>query len=107
MAFARRPLERRRRGPDRWCGERRRRPLARLGQPLANAAIRQYPQLRGLDLIRRRRSDARHGTRGRTAMNLLTEVLFLPLVAFLIALFIPRSATGASRLWALISSVAI
>ena len=41
-------------------------------------------------------------------MNLLTLVLFLPLAAFLIALAIPRSSSAqASRLWALVSSLAI
>ena len=40
-------------------------------------------------------------------MNLLLAVLFLPLAAFLIALFIPRSTAGASRMWALISSAGI
>jgi NADH-quinone oxidoreductase subunit M len=39
-------------------------------------------------------------------MNLLTAVLFLPLAAFLIALFVPRSGS-APRMWALISSVGI
>jgi NADH-quinone oxidoreductase subunit M len=41
-------------------------------------------------------------------MNLLTAVLFAPLAAFFIALMIPRSASPtASRMWALVSSVAI
>jgi NADH-quinone oxidoreductase subunit M len=41
-------------------------------------------------------------------MNLLTAVLFLPLAAFLIALAIPRASSAqGSRMWALISSVAI
>src|SRR5690348_1187048 len=40
-------------------------------------------------------------------MNLLTAVLAAPLVAFLIALAIPRSSAQASRLWALLSSVVI
>jgi len=39
-------------------------------------------------------------------MNLLTTVLFLPLAAFAVALFIPRNGNG-SRMWALISSLAI
>jgi len=39
-------------------------------------------------------------------MNLLNTVLFLPLAGFLLALAIPRSASaGASRVWALISSL--
>ncbi|HEV3331805.1 MAG TPA: NADH-quinone oxidoreductase subunit M [Bryobacteraceae bacterium] len=40
-------------------------------------------------------------------MNLLSVVLFLPLVGFLIALFIPRSSPQASRTWALVISLAI
>jgi NADH-quinone oxidoreductase subunit M len=40
-------------------------------------------------------------------MNLLTALLAAPLVAFLIALCIPRSSATASRMWALISSLAI
>jgi len=40
-------------------------------------------------------------------VNLLTALLAAPLVAFLIALCIPRSSAQASRLWALISSLAI
>ena len=40
-------------------------------------------------------------------MNLLLLTLVLPLVAFLIALALPRSSRDASRMWALISSLAI
>jgi len=41
-------------------------------------------------------------------MNLLTAILFAPLVAFFVALTIPRSTSEqGSRMWALISSVAI
>jgi NADH-quinone oxidoreductase subunit M len=40
-------------------------------------------------------------------MNLLTALLAAPLVAFLVALCIPRSSAQASRMWALISSLAI
>jgi NADH-quinone oxidoreductase subunit M len=40
-------------------------------------------------------------------MNLLSVVLFLPLIAFLLALAIPRSSPQASRTWALISSLVI
>ena len=41
-------------------------------------------------------------------MNLLTAVLFAPLAAFFIALMIPRATSPtASRMWALVSSVAI
>jgi NADH-quinone oxidoreductase subunit M len=40
-------------------------------------------------------------------VNLLTAVLFMPLAAFLIALFIPRSSPQASRMWALIASLVI
>jgi NADH-quinone oxidoreductase subunit M len=40
-------------------------------------------------------------------MNLLTAVLFLPLAAFFVALFIPRSSAGGSRVWALVSSLGI
>jgi len=40
-------------------------------------------------------------------VNLLTAVLFLPLAAFVIALLIPRSSSGGSRMWALISSIVI
>jgi NADH-quinone oxidoreductase subunit M len=40
-------------------------------------------------------------------MNLLTALLAAPLVAFLIALCIPRSSAQGSRMWALISSLAI
>jgi NADH-quinone oxidoreductase subunit M len=39
-------------------------------------------------------------------LNLLTVVLFLPLVGFLAALFLPRSSTDASRRWALGVSLA-
>ncbi|MDR3701017.1 MAG: NADH-quinone oxidoreductase subunit M [Candidatus Sulfopaludibacter sp.] len=39
-------------------------------------------------------------------MNLLTVVLALPLASFLIALLLPRSSPQASRMWALVSSVA-
>ncbi len=39
-------------------------------------------------------------------MNLLTVVLALPLASFLIALLLPRSSPQASRLWALVSSLA-
>ena len=39
-------------------------------------------------------------------MNLLAAVLFLPLAAFAVALFIPRNGNG-SRMWAFISSLAI
>ncbi len=39
-------------------------------------------------------------------MNLLTVVLAMPLAAFLIALLLPRSSPQASRMWALLSSVA-
>ena len=39
-------------------------------------------------------------------MNLLTAVLFLPLAGFLIALCIPRSSPQASRVWALLLSLA-
>jgi len=39
-------------------------------------------------------------------MNLLEVVLFLPLAAFLIALLIPRSSPQASRVWAILASVA-
>ncbi len=38
-------------------------------------------------------------------MNLLVAVLFLPLLGFLIALAIPRSSAGGSRVWAMIVSV--
>jgi NADH-quinone oxidoreductase subunit M len=37
-------------------------------------------------------------------VNLLVSVLFLPLAAFLLALFIPRASNG-SRVWALIASL--
>jgi NADH-quinone oxidoreductase subunit M len=40
-------------------------------------------------------------------MNLLTALLAAPLVAFLVALCIPRSSAQASRMWALLSSLAI
>lgn len=40
-------------------------------------------------------------------MNLLLAVLLLPLVAFLVALVIPRSSPGGSRMWGLISSLAV
>ncbi len=40
-------------------------------------------------------------------MNLLTVLLFAPLVAFFVALLIPRSLERNSRSWALISSIAI
>jgi NADH-quinone oxidoreductase subunit M len=40
-------------------------------------------------------------------MNLLTALLFAPLAAFFVALFIPRSSSGGSRMWALVSSLAI
>jgi NADH-quinone oxidoreductase subunit M len=40
-------------------------------------------------------------------MNLLSVVLFLPLVGFLVALLIPRSSPQASRTWALVISLAI
>jgi len=41
-------------------------------------------------------------------MNLLTLVLALPLIAFFVALAIPRASSGqGSRLWALVSSIAI
>jgi NADH-quinone oxidoreductase subunit M len=39
-------------------------------------------------------------------MNLLEVVLFLPLAAFLAALLIPRSSPQASRVWALLASLA-
>jgi len=39
-------------------------------------------------------------------MNLLTAVLFLPLAAFVVALFMPRDS-NASRVWALVSSAGI
>jgi len=39
-------------------------------------------------------------------MNLLTVVLALPLASFLIALLLPRSSPQASRVWALVSSLA-
>jgi NADH-quinone oxidoreductase subunit M len=39
-------------------------------------------------------------------MNLLEVVLFLPLAGFLIALLIPRSSPQASRVWALLASLA-
>ena len=39
-------------------------------------------------------------------MNLLTAVLFLPLAAFVVALFMPRDSNG-SRVWALVSSAGI
>ena len=39
-------------------------------------------------------------------MNLLVLVLFLPLAAFLAALALPRSSPHASRMWALIASLA-
>src|SRR5881275_3035703 len=39
-------------------------------------------------------------------MNLLTAVLALPLAGFLIALMLPRSSPQASRIWALILSLA-
>ena len=39
-------------------------------------------------------------------MNLLTVVLALPLAGFLIALLLPRSSPQASRMWALVSSLA-
>jgi NADH-quinone oxidoreductase subunit M len=39
-------------------------------------------------------------------MNLLTLVLALPLASFLIALLLPRSSPQASRMWALVSSLA-
>jgi len=38
-------------------------------------------------------------------MNLLSVVLFLPLVGFLLALFVPRSSPQSSRSWALIVSL--
>jgi len=40
-------------------------------------------------------------------VNLLSIILFLPLVAFLVALAVPRSSPQGSRNWALISSLAI
>jgi NADH-quinone oxidoreductase subunit M len=40
-------------------------------------------------------------------MNLLIAVLAAPLIAFLIALIVPRSSAQASRMWALLSSVVI
>ena len=40
-------------------------------------------------------------------MNLLTVVLLLPLAGFLIALCIPRSSPQASRVWALVLSLAV
>jgi NADH-quinone oxidoreductase subunit M len=39
-------------------------------------------------------------------VNLLTVVLLLPLAGFLIALFVPRSSPQASRVWALLLSLA-
>src|SRR5689334_24419879 len=54
-----------------------------------------------------RRGDCGAGPGGRRAMNLMTAVLAAPLIAFLIALVIPRSSPGASRMWALLSSLAI
>jgi len=39
-------------------------------------------------------------------MNLLEVVLFLPLAAFLVALLIPRSSPQASRVWAILASLA-
>jgi NADH-quinone oxidoreductase subunit M len=39
-------------------------------------------------------------------MNLLTVVLFLPLLGFLVALAIPRSSPQSSRVWALLLSLA-
>ncbi|MBV8907025.1 MAG: NADH-quinone oxidoreductase subunit M [Acidobacteriia bacterium] len=38
-------------------------------------------------------------------MNLLTIVLFLPLIGFVFAIFIPRSSPQASRVWALVISL--
>jgi NADH-quinone oxidoreductase subunit M len=38
-------------------------------------------------------------------MNLLSVVLFLPLVGFLVALFLPRSSPQSSRYWALLISL--
>jgi NADH-quinone oxidoreductase subunit M len=38
-------------------------------------------------------------------MNLLISVLFLPLAAFLLALFVPRSSPHGSRMWALVASL--
>jgi NADH-quinone oxidoreductase subunit M len=40
-------------------------------------------------------------------MNLLTAVLAAPLIAFLVALFLPRQSPQTSRMWALLSSLAI
>src|SRR6516165_248961 len=54
---------------------------------------------------RRRGSDRRHGNCRRPAMNLLVSVLFLPLAAFFLALFIPRSTPHGSRVWALAASL--
>jgi NADH-quinone oxidoreductase subunit M len=40
-------------------------------------------------------------------MNLLLVVLAAPLAAFLIALLLPRSSSGASRTWALLASIVV
>ena len=40
-------------------------------------------------------------------MNLLVAVLAAPLIAFLVALAMPRSSPQSSRMWALLSSLAI
>ena len=38
-------------------------------------------------------------------MNLLSVVLFLPLVGFVVALLLPRSSPQSSRVWALVISL--
>ena len=37
-------------------------------------------------------------------MNLLSVVLFLPLVGFVVALLLPRSSPQSSRVWSLVLS---
>src|SRR5580700_11667527 len=96
------------RGNDRRRRERRRIHCARRGRRAAADAIGQYPQLCDMGLVRRRAGDCGHGhrSRGRHAMNLLLLVLALPLLGFLIALAIPRSLPQASRIWAIVWSLA-
>src|SRR6185295_14256351 len=73
----------------------------------AARAIGEYSKLRGVAAVRVGDSDRGVGNR-RPAVNLLVVVLILPLAAFLAALAIPRgSSASGSRMWALVSSLAI
>ena len=105
--FARRSLEGRRCRLDRWHGERRGHAIARHRRHFAAAAIRKYSYLCSLGGAGIHRGADRNRVRRRPPMTLLDLVIFLPLAAFLLILFLPKEHEEGIRRFSLIASLAV